>query len=62
MLGEIGTACGACENEKGLDSIKETVDKLEGVEVFSYSRLIDGQIVETILINNSNENENGTVL
>jgi Zn ribbon nucleic-acid-binding protein len=59
MLDEIGTTCGACEDEDGLNSIKETVNKLEGVELFSYSRLVDGQIVETILINNSNENKNG---
>jgi hypothetical protein len=62
IVGEIGTACGACENEDGLDSIKEAVDKMEDVELFSYSRLIDGEIVETILINNVKENENGPIL
>jgi len=62
MIGSVGTQCGSCESEDGLNAIKEAVEQLEGVEVFSFSRLVDGEIVETILINNSNENENGTVL
>jgi Zn ribbon nucleic-acid-binding protein len=56
MIGEIGTTCGACETEEGLNSIKEAVDKMEGVEFFSYSRLTDRGILETILINNIKEN------
>jgi len=62
MVGEIGTQCGSCENEDGFDSIKEAVKKMTGVEFFSYSRKVDEGVKETILINNTNENQNGTVL
>lgn len=62
MIGEIGTTCGSCENEEGLDSVKEAVEKMTGVEFFSFSRKVDEGVRETILINNVNENENGTVL
>lgn len=59
MLSGVGASCGYCGDEDGFNSVKESVEQMEGVEVFSYSRLIDGQILETILINNSKENENG---
>ena len=62
MLGEIGTTHGACGHEDGLNSIKEAVDKMTGVELFSYSRLVDTELVETILINNIKENNNGPIL
>ena len=59
MIGEIGTQCGSCENEEGFNAVKEAVEKMTGVELFSYSRKIDDNVVETILINDINENENG---
>lgn len=56
MIGDIGTTCGCCEAEDGFNSVKQAVEQLEGIEIFSMSRLVDGEIVETILINNSKDN------
>ena len=61
MRGEIGTACGACENEDGFNSVKEAVEKMTGVEFFSFSRKVDEGVRETILINNVKENEDGAI-
>jgi len=62
MIGEIGTACGSCENEEGFNSVKEAVEKMTGVEFFSFSRKVDEGVRETILINNVKENEDGAIL
>lgn len=61
LVGTVGTHCGTLENEADATDFITTMERNENgaIESASYSRLVDGQIVQTILINNSNEKENG---
>lgn len=61
FVDNVGTACGTLETENDLTDFITTMELNENgaIEYAAYSRLVDGEIVETILINNINENENG---
>jgi hypothetical protein len=56
-----GTSCGTLETESDADDFRIEMERNENgaIEFAVISRLVDGEIVETILINNTNENENG---
>jgi hypothetical protein len=61
FVGDIGTVCGTLETEDALTDFITTMELNENgaIEYAAYSRLVDGEIVETILINDINENQNG---
>jgi ribosomal protein L37E len=61
LVGDVGTHCGTLETEADVTDFITTMELNENgaIESASYSRLVDGEIVETILINNVKENENG---
>jgi DNA-directed RNA polymerase subunit RPC12/RpoP len=64
FVGDIGTVCGTLETEDALTDFITTMELNENgaIEYAAYSRLIDGEIVETILINDIKENEDGTII
>ena len=61
LIGNIGSTCGTLETESDADEFRIEMERNENgaIEYASISRFIDNQIVETILINNTNENQNG---
>jgi len=48
----VSTQCGALESENEFNELKQHVEKLDGIEYFSISRLVDGEIVVTQIIDN----------
>jgi Zn ribbon nucleic-acid-binding protein len=48
----IGYQCGSLENEDELNELKQSVNERDDVELFTISQLINGEIVETIIIDN----------
>ncbi len=61
IVDSIGTNCGTLETESDADDFRIEMERNENgvIEFAAISRLVDGEIVETILINNTNEKENG---
>lgn len=52
MVGDIGTQGGSVETEEAFESLKEVVAKMEGVEYFSISKLVDGEIIQETIYEN----------
>jgi len=52
FYGVVGTQCGSLESEDELNELKQYVDKLDNVEYFSISRLVDEEIVVTNIVDN----------
>lgn len=48
----IGYQCGSFTNENELNELKQEISKRDDVELFTISQLIDGEIVETTIIDN----------
>ena len=48
----IGYQCGSLENEDELNELKQSVNERDDVELFTISQLINGEIVETVIIDN----------
>jgi hypothetical protein len=48
----ISTQCGSLESVDEFNELKQHVEKLDGIEYFSISRLVDGEIVVTNIIDN----------
>ena len=52
MYDSIGYQCGSFTNENELNELKQEISKHDDVELFTISQLIDGEIVETTIIDN----------
>lgn len=52
MYDSIGYQCGSFTNENELNELKQEISKRDDVELFTISQLIDGEIVETTIIDN----------
>jgi Zn ribbon nucleic-acid-binding protein len=46
----VSTQCGSLESVDEFNELKQHVEKLDGIEYFSISRLVDGEIVVTHII------------
>lgn len=57
LTGEVATTCGTLENEDAANEFRIEMERNENgaIEFASMSRFVDGQIVETIFINNKTE-------
>jgi hypothetical protein len=51
----IGYQCGSLENEDELNKLKQSVNERDDVELFTISQLINGEIVETVIIDNGSK-------
>jgi len=52
MYDSIAYQCGSFTNENELNELKQEISKRDDVELFTISQLIDGEIVETTIIDN----------
>ena len=52
FYGVVSTQCGSLESEDELNELKQYVDKLDNVEYFSISRLVNEEIVVTNIFDN----------
>jgi len=61
FVDNVGTHCGTLETEADATEFITTMERNENgaIEYASYSRLVADDIVETILIDNINQNQNG---
>ena len=48
----VSTQCGSLESVDEFNELRQHVEKLDGIEYFSISRLVDGEIVVTNIIDN----------
>ena len=48
----IGYQCGSLTNEDELNKLKQEINKHDDVELFTISQLVDGEIIETTIIDN----------
>ena len=55
-----GAHCGSLEAEDGLIAMKEQLSKMDGVELFTVSRFIDGEIITETIIENKQDGESDT--
>lgn len=57
---DLGTMCGSVETEEAFEAVKKAVAEMENVEYFSISRLIGDEIVNEVIINNTQDGESNT--
>jgi hypothetical protein len=63
LVGDSGYNCGSLKTEDDADELRIVMERNENgaIEYAVMTRLVDSKIVETILINNVKENEDGTI-
>lgn len=56
-IGDVGYGCGSLESEKHLMEFKQHIEGLDNVELFSISRLVEGEIVVEYIVDKTSSNQ-----